>query len=173
MTRVISAELRRALEEPRSAEYVVVLLEITHQLLGQPIRVANDTVSYNFEGNSYVGFPFELEIVTDSNSVPRGQLSIQNVDRRIGEAVVNLTSPPSVRIILLANADFENTLNADNEREPVSDEIEPEYEALGLVFGNISVDAMTVSGELLSYDMSNEPWPAIRSTADRLPGLDP
>lgn len=172
MTRAISLGLRRALEEPRSSEYVVVLLEITHPLLATSIRVANDVVSYNFEGNTYIGFPFELEILSDSKNVPRGQLRVQNVDRRISEAIIDLVSPPKLRIILLANSDFSDTLT-DNERTPVSDDIQPEYEASNLVFANVSVDAMSVSGEIMSFDMSSEPWPGIRSTADRLPGLDP
>jgi hypothetical protein len=190
----ISASLRRALEEPRSNTYVVVLLEITHPQLGKPIRVANDVVDYVFEDNTYIGFPFDIEIVGDVTTTPRGQLSIQNVDQRISDAILSLTTPPRLRILLFSSDDFgevgepsifadseevfaddeETTVDAgDTRNRTISDGAVPEYEASHLVFGNISVDVMRISGEIVSFDMSNEPWPAIRSTADRLPGLQP
>lgn len=171
MPRTLSSSLRRALEEPRSSEYVVILLDIDHETLAEPIRVANDVVAYVYEGNTYLGFPFEIEVLTDSRQVPRGQLRIQNVDRRIGEAIVNLVTPPTLTITLLANSDFYDVLQ-DGKRLPISTPV-IEYQATNLVFGSITVDVQAIVGDILSFDMSNEPWPAIRSTADRLPGLDP
>jgi uncharacterized protein DUF1833 len=175
MPREISGPLRRAIEEPRTQEYIVVLLEISHPSLAEPIRVANDVVDYVYPGGSdniYIGFPFDIELVGDNTRTPRGQLKIQNVDRRIGEAVLNLTSPPQLTIMLFAQSDFHEATIGERTRDAVSG-ISPEYEASHLVFANISVDAMSISGEIESFNMSNEPWPAIRSTADRLPGLDP
>ena len=110
MPRIISPSFRRSLEEPRSADYPIVLLEITHPSLTQPIRVANDIVSYIFEGDTYIGFPFEFEIVGDTDQVPRGQLRIQNVDRRLSEAILELTSPPRVDLLIFASSDFSDTL---------------------------------------------------------------
>src|SRR5262245_51542465 len=132
MPREISTPLRRALEEPRSAEYVIILLEINHQTLSEPIRVANDVVAYVFEDNTYLGFPFEIEILTDSRQVPRGQVRIQNVDRRIGEAIFNLVTPPTLTITLLANSDFSDVL-VDGKRYPIATPV-IEYQATNLVF---------------------------------------
>ena len=171
MPRVISTDLRRALEEPRSNEYIVILLEITHPQISQPIRVANDVVDYRYDSNLYIGFPFIIEVVTDNERVPRGQLSIQNVDQRISDAIIDLTTPPKLRIICFANSDFTDEI-VDGARNAVG-VITPEYEANHLVFNSISIDAMKISGDITSFDMASEPWPAIRSTADRLPGLDP
>lgn len=172
MPRVITPALRRAIEEPRNEEQIIVLLEITHPEIAEPIRVANDVVSYYWDGHTYYGFPFEFEMLVDSNLVPRGQLRVQNVDQRMSEAILRLTSPPELSILVFAGSDFTEELS-ENRRLPVSADVEPEYEAHHLVFGDISVDAMAITGEVISFDMSNEPWPAIRSTADRLPGLDP
>ncbi len=174
MPREISTSLRRALEEPRSAEYVVILIEITHQTLATPIRVANDVVDYVYLGNTFIGFPFEIELVSDSARTPRGSLRIQNVDRRISEAVLELTTPPQLSIILFAQSDFEEIEPGGRTRlPPTGTEPTPEYQADHLILGTITIDASMVSGEILSFDMSNEPWPAIRATAERLPGLDP
>jgi hypothetical protein len=171
MPRSISATLRRDLEEPRSNEYLVILLEITHPSLAIPIRVANDVVAYVYESNTYLGFPFEFELLGDGTQVPRGRIRIQNVDRQIGEAVLELISPPELTITILASSDFTQALS-DGKRMPIDTPI-VEYQASHLVFGNISVDALSISGEIVSFDMGTEPWPAVRTTADRLPGLDP
>lgn len=175
--RQLSPNLRRALEEPRSQEYVVVLLRIEHETIANPILVANDVINYVYNGETYFGFPFEIELVGDGAQVPRGQLRIQNVDRQIGEAVLNLTTPPRLSILLFAQSDFaEAQAVGDGVYEDTRFEnegITPEYEANHLIFGSISVNAMDVTGEIVSFDMSNEPWPALRSTADRLPGLEP
>lgn len=174
MPRAITTPLRRALEEPRSAEYIAILLRITHTTLLEPIRVANDVVDYIYQDETYLGFPFEIELVSDSANVPRGQLRIQNVDRRIGEAIIRLTSPPQLSILLFAQSDFGDISSGSRVREPLTDtDPVPEYEAHHLILSNVSVNAMAVAGEIQSFDMSNEPWPAIRTTADRLPGLEP
>lgn len=161
------------MEEPRSDEYIIVLLEIQIPQSTTVIRVANDVVDYVYNGNTYIGFPFEIELVGDVERMPRGTLRIQNVDQRIGEAVLELVNPPRLAILLFAQSDFEPTEVGGRTRNELSGGIQPEYEARNLVFGNVSVDAVNLSGEILSFDMSNEPWPAIRSTAERLPGLDP
>lgn len=175
MPRALSQTFRRELEEPRSAEFLVVLLTIEAPTLADPIRVANDTVNYNYNGDTYLGFPFEFELVDDSASgrIPTGRIRIQNVDRQIGEAIVNLTQSPSVTITILASADFADTLSGDDERFPIVDEPVIEYQATNLMFTNISVNAMEITSELISFDMTSEPWPAVRTTTDRLPGLDP
>ena len=175
MPRVLSQSFRRELEEPRSPEFLVILLRIEDPTIHDPILVANDTVNYNYNGETYLGFPFEFELIDDSASgrIPTGRIRIQNVDRQIGEAIVNLTQSPKLTITILASADFADTLSGDDERFPIVAEPTIEYQAENLMFTNISVNAMEVTGEIISFDMTNEPWPAIRTTTDRLPGLDP
>lgn len=207
MPRAFSSSFRRDLEEPRSNEMLIILLRIEDPTIANPILVANDTVSYIYNGETYLGFPFEFELIDDSASgrIPTGRIRIQNVDRQIGEAIVNLTQSPALTIIILASADFSNAVDENGARSPrlatepsfllmsagagkvlsasgialglSSSEatIVPtvEYEATNLMFTNISVNAMEVTGEIISFDMTNEPWPAIRTTTDRLPGLDP
>jgi hypothetical protein len=170
--------LRRALEEPRSQEYIVILLRIEHEDLAVPVLVANDVVNYVYQGDTYLGFPFKFELISDSNQVPRGQLAVQNVDERIGEAIINLTTPPRLTILMFASSDFTDLVPAANgtfedTRYQLTEDTTPEYQADHLILANVSGDAMQITGELQSFDMSNEPWPAIRSTADRLPGLVP
>jgi len=171
MPREISTALRQNLEEPRSSEYIVILIDLEHPTLAEPIRIANDVVAYVYEDNTYLGFPFEFELIGDLTKVPRGRLRIQNVDRQIGEAILELVTSPQLTITMLAASDFSDTLTG-GKRMPVGTPV-VEYQARHLIFGNVSVDAMVIIGEIISFDMGNEPWPAIRTTADRLPGLDP
>lgn len=169
MPRSISQSLRNELEASSSSDYIVLLLEITHSTLSTPIRVANDLVDYYFNGNAYVGYPFMLEIMSDDDRPPRGRLSIQNVDQRIGEAVRGITTPLGIQLTALAQSDYAAPI--DGLRSPVGTPT-VEYVAAGLLLREVSVDAIAVQGELTTYDISSEPWPAVRSTPDLLPGLE-
>lgn len=172
MTRSFSTGFRNQLESIRSDGVLVHMAVIDHDDLAEPIRIVNDVVDYVFEGETYLGFPFAIELLTDDDRPPRGRLTVQNVDRSIGEAVRSIDTAPTVRIMLLADQDFASAVDGNGVRQEVGSPT-PEYDAPFLLLQNVEVDAMTVSGELNSYDPTSEPWPAIRSTPDRLPGLEP
>lgn len=169
MPRLIPAVIRREIEAQESGLFLLALVEITHPDLLAPIRVANDIVDYLLSGNRYVGMPFELDHITDGDRPPSGRLRVQNVDQRIGEWVLSLSSPPRLRIDIYSGDDF-GALDESKTRTAIGTP-SPFYSARHLRLRNVSVDAVAVSGEIGSWDPGREPWPSIRATKDRLPGL--
>lgn len=170
MPRNISAATRSRIEEPESSEQLVILLIISHGSLSEPIRVANDIVDYAYDGETYIGFPFEIELVSDNDEVPVGRLTVQNIDQRISDALLELVTPPQVTVMIVAGRGFSAPIN--NVRQEIGT-APLEYMASNLMLGNTTVDASSIQAEIRSYDLTAEPWPAIRTTTDKLPGLSP
>lgn len=165
--RTFSTTFRAALEEPYNDDPPMVFITINHPTLLQPIRCVFDVVDYVLNGNSYVGFPFEIVLVSDSEDAPRGRLSVQNVDRIIGEAVKGLTSPPQVTIEIYPASDFDLTVSP----RVALGTPQLAYRAAFLYLRNISVDVLTASGDLTSWQYANLPWPGKFATQALLPGL--
>lgn len=165
--RTISTAFRRSAEARESGDVFLEFIRITHDALSEPIRCVNDIVDFMYGGELYVGCPFSLSLLTDTDQPPRAQLSVQNVDRRIGEAILAIDTPPLLLIKLLSSVDFDLSVKP---RTPIGTPI-VEYEADFLRLENVSVDAMTVTADIASWDFTQEPWPAIRATKGRLPGL--
>ena len=166
MTRPVSARMRDALEAPFSSEVLVFFATIDHPDFIAPIRVNSDLVDYSYNNAIYIGCGFALSLLTDDEALPKAQASIPNVDRRIGEAVLALRSAPSIKIELLSREDFDDS----TPRQPIGTPI-VEYSAPQLFLANVTADASVMTADIVGFDLVNEPWPAIRSTHDRLPAL--
>lgn len=173
--RTLSSTYRNALEASASGVNLPVFLKITDGV-GAPVRVVADTVDYLWDDGAgeqqrYQGFPFMIEILGDDGRPPRGRLTIQNVDARIGARVQALSAAPGCTVTLLSSADFGSATGDPKTRSPIGTPV-IEYQARYLSLRNISVDALAVSADIVSYDYTSEPWPQIRSTPDLLPGLE-
>jgi hypothetical protein len=65
-----------------SIESLKVLIEITHPLLPEPVRVINDNCDMVSKGNNFIAFPFEFQRAPDvENELPKAQLVFSNVGR--------------------------------------------------------------------------------------------
>lgn len=165
--RTFSTTFRAALEAPYNDDPPMVFITIEHDSLVAPIRCVYDVVDYVLDGDTYVGFPFDVVLVSDSEDAPRGRLSVQNVDRIIGEAVRELSSPPKVTIEIYPASDFDLTVRP---RVPLGIP-QLAYRAAFLYLRNVSVDVLTASGDLTSWEYANLPWPSKFATQALLPGL--
>lgn len=165
--RTLGAAFRGELESVFSGEVIVCFVTIDHTDLLVPIRVNSDIVDYVYNGDTYTGAAFAISLLSDNEQAPRLQASINNVDRIIGETVLALTSAPRIKIELFAKSDFTDAIPRVASGTPTV-----EYSAPHLFLRNVSCDAMALSGDVVGYDFSTEPWPAIRSTPDKLPGLN-
>ena len=127
-----------------SSNLPLVLLEIDHSSLSEPIRVCNNKVNITSNGEDYIGFPFEI-ILPDSkeDSPPTSKLRIDNVSREIGQAIRLISSPPSVTIKVV--------------RQETPDVIEAEF--TGMSMTNVSYDAFSVEADLQFEDLTKEPYP--------------
>lgn len=123
----------------------LVLIEIDHETLAEPVRVVNNTENITSNGDLYVAYPFEITLPDSrEDAPPRARLSIDNVTREIAEVIRSITSAPSVTISIVRAAD-PDTIEASW----------PFYKMRGVRW-----DSGKVSGDLVVEDFTSEPYPA-------------
>lgn len=174
MPRILDSAVRASLEEVAGGDQPLIFLTIDHPDLEAPLRVVNDggTVAgapaeWSYDGATYLAFPFTASLLTDGDGPPRAEIEIANVDRRIGEALRDLDTPPQLAMVALLPADFDTTVNP---RTEIGSAV-PIWSASGLVLRNVEGDAVAVRGTVESVDDTQEPWPSLRATQALLPGL--
>lgn len=164
--RVIASTFRTAIEASQSSEVVVIFVTITHPSLDEVLYFNSDIRDYILNGNQHIGTGLDISLLSDDTNAPRASVTIPNVDRRIGEAILGLTFSPQIKMEVYAASDWDFGNPANPKWTPVV-----EYSAPILFLKNITCDALTFKADIMSYDLTSEPWPAIRSTRERLPGL--
>lgn len=179
--RTTTPTVQSELEQPRSDEILLCFLTISHSTLPTPIRVVTEgvfgvsranglPVDYLKDGAIYKGMPFGFTLPSDDERASRASLIMQNVDQRIGRIIDGIVDTPTILLELYSDADWSTTVNAQNQREPVTAPV-CEYRASYLRLRNVSVDAITVSADVGTYDLNDEPWPFLRMTRDNFSGL--
>jgi len=82
MPKEYSAQYKSTLAEVSAEESPLILLEIDHPELTQPVRVVNDMTDVTSNGDIYIAFPFRCVLPDDfENQLPKARLSIDNVSR--------------------------------------------------------------------------------------------
>lgn len=174
MPRTIPDATRTALEAVGGEDLPLVFLKFTHGDLADVILVVSDIgteggepVEWQFRGENYVAFPFDIKVITDNDGPPRGEITVANVDQRIGKALRAIKTPLSLSIYMLLHSDFDTSVNP---RVPLSYPT-PFYEAHGFTVRDVSVDVIQITGTIRSFDDTGEPYPGLQSTQALLPGL--
>jgi hypothetical protein len=135
----------------------LVLLTLTHETLDEPIYVVRNREPVVSNGRTFIAYPFEIELPTDTDEAPQARITIANVSRRIGRALEKLVTPPMAKIELaLASS---------------PDVIERTYE--GFEISNVSWTATQMTATLQVRHYWDEPWPRKRVTPSKFPGLFP
>lgn len=89
----------RAMFAQSTGSAIIPAVTLTHDTYSEPLRVAANTVPLVVDGNEYVACPFELTLAQDTDqSVTQPQISIDNVDAAISEAVRTVPSAPGVTL---------------------------------------------------------------------------
>jgi hypothetical protein len=153
--RALPAATKQLLEKVESDHEIVVLIELRHPQIGEPIRLANSLVAITSKGEEYIAFPFTLDFPDIPGSSSKGRITVQNVDRRIGLFLQSLRSPPMIEIMVVASNDWDTWL----------------LHVRKLWLRNIRGDAITVSADIDTWDFSTEPWPSKRVTQSRFPAV--
>ena len=167
VVRTLPAAVRQDLEGP-SGEYAYLgFLTIRHSGLDAPLRLVSDQFAYVYDGQQYTGMPFEWTLVTDNDSAPEARLVVQNVDRRIGRALRKLNERAQLSLVILSSGDFD--LSQDPRQEVGTASVVYAYAHFEL--SGIEANTIEVSGRVVLYDPSSEPFPVVRATEDRCPGL--
>lgn len=152
----ITSAFRAAAFAQQTDQVFLVLLTINHASLAEPIRVVNNYENVTHDSNTYIGFPFDIELPGDfEEALPSVRLTICNVDRQIVYAIRTLTGPPTIRIkVVLASA--------------------PEDVQAGpyvMTLREADYNSLTVSGTIMPEDVLNEVFPGDSFTPAVAPGL--
>lgn len=77
-----SDEFKINVNKLNADEALLVILEIEHPLVDDPIRLVNDSQDLLFKGNTYIAMPFILKKQDDiQGELPRATITIANVGR--------------------------------------------------------------------------------------------
>lgn len=155
MARTLSDPAVESLMGEDTDEVWLALVTIDHEDLEEPIRVVNNVVDIESNGETFIGCPFDLELLSETPDGPGvATLSIDNVDKQIIEAVRSIQGPPSVttQVILASDPD---TI---------------ELEVGDLTMRNVTADVAKVQGTLELEDLTVEPC-SETITPHRFPGM--
>lgn len=154
--RTISADNRLQIEITTGDSALLAFATLSHHQLSEPIRVVNNTVDVTFEGHKFVGFPYEMKLLSDGETTPKGTISFQNVDRRIGNTILALRDRIKLRI---------QVAFADDLGDPWLD-----YNFMEI--SNVSIEAATISGDVtVGQEFLQDLYPATRSQQAVFPGI--
>ena len=167
MSRVIDADVKASLEAPESVDALLAFLTITHPSLTDPIRVVSDVMDYVVDGLPFLGLPFDFGVLTDTEGPPMTELRMQNVDQRIGRALLGLNDRAKVTLEIRTSADFD--LSQDPRTEIPGGSVLYRFADFDLI--DVTATAGEISGRVMLRDYSQEPWPGQRCTQTRMPGL--
>jgi hypothetical protein len=156
MSRDTSLTFREAVNAQETGEAFLILLEIDHDDLSEPIRVTSDGVDTTSNGNIYTSYPFDLQLPDDTEgNIPTAQLTIDNIDRVIVESLRSISTYPTVTIKIVLASD-PNTIEAEFTNFELR---EPQYNAL------------LVSGKLMLKSFFREPYPGDLFLPSTFPGV--
>lgn len=165
--RSIPADIRAAIEREQNDDPILVFLTFTHPSLYEPIRVVSDPENFILDGFTHTGFTFDIQLLSDNDSMPQAKLTIQNVDKLIGQAIMRAVDPPRLEIQVIAASEFDLTVTPRTELATAA----RMYRAQQLYLTNVEADAFALSGTIRSWDYVQEQWPALRATETRFPSL--
>lgn len=84
MARQYTDAFKSTLAEVNATESPLILIEINHEALDQPVRVVNDMDDIVSNSNTYVAYPFKCVLPDDyENQLPKAQIVIDNVGREL------------------------------------------------------------------------------------------
>lgn len=164
MPRNLSPAARRAMFAQESDSVWCLLVTLSHPALAKPIRVVNDIVPADENGDMYVMsrgekfvcYPFEVDLpADDGESVSQVSISIDNVDREIVDNLRAIKTPPTVALeVGLAES---------------PDVIEAGPYTMSLV--SAEYDALAITGELAFEPILSASAVSGRYTPAEYPGL--
>jgi hypothetical protein len=163
----VTASFRREAEKLESAESPLLFLTIEHPTISPPIRVVSNTVDIVLGGETYIGFLFDLSVLEDTDGTPEARLTIQNVDRKIGNAIRQLVTPPTVKIEVYPLSDFDTSVRP---HVPLATPA-ASYTAENLRLIDITVDALQIEARIVSKDYTQRVYPGRQAIKAYLPAL--
>ena len=101
--RTVSPGTMRDMFAQETSRTVLVCLTISHPSITPPIRLVSNTVDLSWGGNTFIGMPFEITLADeDESTISDVVLNIDNVDRRMVEAVRTIQAPPMILLQMIS-----------------------------------------------------------------------
>jgi hypothetical protein len=154
--RTLTQATRLAIMGEETTDVFLFLLALTHPEL-DTLYFVNDTRPCVSNGVTYMAFPFDLTLPDDrEDQITSIRLTINNIDRRIVEAVRRVDTPAVFVLSLIRAA-------------------EPDVVIAGpfdCTLRNVSYNAQTVSGDITPMEpILNEPYPQHLFDPSHFPAL--
>lgn len=140
-----------------SGDAALILLEIDHSALDEPVRIVNDTQDIVSNSATYLALGFRVTLPDDyQDKVPRAKLSIDNIGRELTQwlEIAGGGEGASVRLMQVMR-DAPNLI---------------EWE-ITLELTNVSVDTWQVTGDLGFEDLLGKSAVPITYTPQTAPGV--
>lgn len=156
MARTLSGLLRQQINRGEMDEVFLWLVTLSHPTMPTPIRVVNDRQDIVSRGNTFQAYAFLFELPEDDGeTIPRGRLVIDNVDRSIVDEIRTLTTPMTCLIegVLASQPDYVEITLQD------------------IMLREIKYNAQTISGTLYVEDYLNKRVPADTFNPSEYEGL--
>lgn len=135
----------------------LVLLQVDHEALSEPIRVVCDNQAISSLGETYVAFAFDITLPDDySGRLPKATLSLDNVGREL------------TRWLEASGGGRGATCTIRLVRRAAPNVIE--YETT-MELSNLHIGWIKVEGELGFEDLLNRPAVQLQYRQDTAPGL--
>lgn len=157
MPRLKSSKFRRAAQSVSADESPLILLEVRHALLAEPMRFVNDVQDVVSNGQNYVAAQFGFQWPDDQDKqTPRAQLRLSNGRGDVGAFFerTNGGRGATIRVLQIMRS--------------APDFLEDD---LVLDLTNIEVKAVSVSGQLGYDDVLNKVGTAATYRPETAPGL--
>jgi hypothetical protein len=158
-------------DRPDSPNALIWFLTITHPGLNPPIRVAADYYAYAFGGETYLAAPFDVQPLTDNEQTPSAELRVQNIDRRIGQALETDAAGTRALVSAVAHSSEDFDLSVVPRVPKDAGDLPAIYSFQMFELADVRGDVLEITGRITLIDITQEPWPYIRATQDRFPGL--
>lgn len=157
MPRVLSERARRSLFSQETADVWVALLTISHPSIST-IRVCTGGADVTSSGQLFSAFPFSITLAGSSeDTIPAARLRIDNVDRRIVEAVRSVAAMDPISVgLALVLAETPNVI---------------EVGWFDFALREVRYDSLAVEGTLRHEDIFSDPWPHEVVSPSRFPGI--
>lgn len=158
MPRTFPLTIINAINNLDTDRQFLVLLEVSHEG-NEPVRLVNDTDDLVYQNNTYVGFPFAINLPSDSEEiVPRFQVVVQNATRPLVAEVrrtAGTAARPTVNVHIISLGPTQELLVS--------------WENFEMVNVRYTVDVMEF--ELVLETFLNEPFPAESFTPNNFPAI--
>jgi hypothetical protein len=108
MARIISPAYAKQINATASTEPVLVLLELRHRLLAEPLRMVNDVADLTHDGQTYTALPFQISMPDEPDGkTPRAAVGVVNVGRDLVDVLEDLggMEGAAVRVMMFNRAD--------------------------------------------------------------------